>query len=289
MRLINPSVNLIKQNPGLSGIYQIIEKIGRVCYKSEDKITEDSAKPFVDRMIKSGHNAMLEHGTVYLAAPYNNEDLLFWKVANSPYSKSVCDDKSNLLCLTTNLRVIAELNTWEVIDKYLCEPTETHAKRICLKFITSIGVSREFNRHRTASIAEQSTRYCNYSKEKFGGEVTFVIPSWANIAERSYTISQFNDETYYADYIPEFSLINSYLGAEQYYLELIEEGWKPQQARETLPLATATEVVYTAFEDDWEHFFDLRYRGTTGQPHPNAQQVASMAHDLIIKELGKDL
>lgn len=146
-----------------------------------------------------------------------------------------------------------------------------------------------YNKMRVNSVAEQSTRYCNYSKEKFGGEVTFVIPSWANIKERSYTISQFNDETYYADYIPEFSLINSYLGAEQYYLELIEEGWKPQQAREVLPLATATEVVYTAFEDDWEHFFDLRYRGTTGLPHPNAQQVASMAHDLIIKELGKDL
>lgn len=131
--------------------------------------------------------------------------------------------------------------------------------------------------------------YCNYSKEKFGGEVTFVIPSWANIKEKSYTIRQFNDEIYYADYIPEFSLINSYLGAEQYYLELIEEGWKPQQAREVLPLATATEVVYTAFEDDWRHFFSLRYRGTTGAPHPNAKQIASMAHDLILKELGKNL
>lgn len=148
MKLINPSVELITQTPGLEGIYKQVERVGRVCYKSEDKITEDSAKPFVERMIKSGHNAMLEHGTVYLAAAYNNEDLLFWKVANSPYSKGVCDDKSNLLCLTTNLRVIAELNAWEVIDKYLCEPTETHAKRICLKFITSIGVSREFNRHK---------------------------------------------------------------------------------------------------------------------------------------------
>ena len=77
--------------------------------------------------------------------------------------------------------------------------------------------------------------------------------------------------------------------AEREYTLLINKGWQPQQAREVLPLATATEVVYTAFEDDWKHFFDLRYRGTTGLPHPNAQQVASMAHDLIIKELGKDL
>lgn len=276
MKLINPSVELIAQTPGLEGIYKQIERVGRVCYKSEDKITEDSAKPFVERMIKSQHLAMLEHGTVYLAAPYNNEDLLFWKVANSPYSKSVCDDKSNLLCLTANLRVIAELNAWEVIDKYLCEPTETHAKRICLKFITSIGVSREFNRHRIASIAEQSTRYCNYSKEKFGGEVTFVKPYWSltSIVEEDV-----NGDTF----------IEALENAESTYLYLIENGWQPQQAREVLPLATATEVVYTAFEDDWKHFFSLRYRGTTGQPHPNALQVATMAHDLIIKELGKDL
>lgn len=289
MRLINPSVNLIKQNPGLSGIYQIIEKIGRVCYKSEDKITEDSAKPFVERMIKSGHNAMLEHGTIYLAAPYNNEDLLFWKVANSPYSKGVCDDKSNLLCLTTNLRVIAELNAWEVIDKYLCEPAESHAKRICLKFITSIGVSREFNRHRVASVAEQSTRYCNYSKEKFGGEVTFVKPVWSELPVGQYGIKQGYPEEYYKCGFSDRRFINYLLDAEYFYLDYTKDGWQPQQARETLPLATATEVVYTAFEDDWEHFFDLRYRGTTGMPHPNAKQVASMAHDLIIKELGKDL
>lgn len=277
MKLINPSVELITQTSGLEDIYKQVERVGRVCYKSEDKITEDSAKPFVERMTKMQHYAMLEHGTVYLAAPYNNEDLLFWKVANSPYSKGVCDDKSNLLCLTTNLRVIAELNAWEVIDKYLCEPTETHAKRICLKFITSIGVSREFNRHRVASVAEQSTRYCNYSKEKFGGEVTFVLPNWM--------ISPIWDENDRAGHI----FLQTMKISEGIYLELLSEGWQPQQAREVLPLSTATEVVYTAFENDWKHFFDLRYRGTTGQPHPNAQQVASMAHDLIIKELGKDL
>lgn len=288
MKLINPSVSLIKQNPGLSGIYQVIEKIGRVCYKSEDKITEDSAKPFVERMIKSQHLAMLEHGTVYLAASCNSEDLIFWKVANSPYSKVVCNDRANMLYITTNLRVIAELNAWEIIDKYLCEPTELHIKRICLKFITSIGVSREFNRHRTASIAEQSTRYCNYAKDKFGGEVTFVIPSWLNLKEGSY-----NSKDYYKDFYtndnPEYSYIIHLLTAEATYLRLIKDGWQPQQAREVLPLATATEVVYTAFEDDWRHFFSLRYRETTGKVHPNALQVSTMAHNLILKELGKDL
>lgn len=288
MRLINPSVSLIKQNPGLSGIYQVIEKIGRVCYKSEDKITEDSAKPFVERMIKSQHLAMLEHGTVYLAASCNSEDLIFWKVANSPYSKIVCNDRANMLYITTNLRVIAELNAWEIIDKYLCEPTELHIKRICLKFITSIGVSREFNRHRTASIAEQSTRYCNYAKDKFGGEVTFVIPSWLSFKEGSYNQKDY-DKDFYTNDSPEYSYIIHLLTAEATYLRLIKDGWQPQQAREVLPLATATEVVYTAFEDDWRHFFSLRYRETTGKVHPNALQVSTMAHNLILKELGKDL
>lgn len=277
MKLINPSVGLITQTPGLEGIYKQVERVGRVCYKSEDKITEDSAKPFVERMVKSQHLAMLEHGTVYLAASCDSEDLIFWKVANCPYSKVVCNDRANMLYVTTNLRVIVELNAWEVIDKYLCEPTELHIKRICLKFITSIGVSREFNRHRTASIAEQSTRYCNYSKEKFGREVTFVLPNWMT--------SPIWDENDKAGHM----FLQTMKISEDIYLELLSEGWQPQQAREVLPLSTATEVVYTAFEDDWKHFFDLRYRGTTGLPHPNAQQVATMAHDLIIKELGKAL
>lgn len=271
MKLINPSVELITQTPGLEGIYKQIERVGRVCYKSEDKITEESAKPFVERMVKSQHLAMLEHGTVYLAAPYNNEDLIFWKVANSPYSKGVCDDKSNLLCLTTNLRVIAELNAWEVIDKYLCEPTESHAKRICLKFTTSIGVSREFNRHRVNSIAEQSTRYCNYSKEKFGGEITFVLPNWMT--------SPIWDENDRAGHI----FLQTMKISEDIYLELLAEGWQPQQAREVLPLSTATEVVYTAFEDDWKHFFDLRLWEITGKVHPNAKQVAQLAWNKLEK------
>ncbi len=289
MKLINPSVELITQTSGLEGIYKQVERVGRVCYKSEDKITEDSAKPFVERMIKSQHLAMLEHGTVYLAASDDSEDLIFWKVANSPYSKVVCNDRANMLYVTTNLRVIAELNAWEVIDKYLCEPTELHIKRICLKFITSIGVSREFNRHRTTSIAEQSTRYCNYSKEKFGGEVTFVKPVWSELPVGQYGIKQGYPEEYHKCGFSDRRFINYLLDAEYFYLDYTKDGWQSQQARETLPLATATEVVYTAFEDDWEHFFDLRYRGTTGMPHPNAQQVASMAHDLIVKELGKDL
>lgn len=146
-----------------------------------------------------------------------------------------------------------------------------------------------YNKLRVASIAEQSTRYCNYSREKFGGEVTFVKPVWSELPVGQYGIKHGYPEEYYKCDFSDRRFINYLLDAEYFYLDYTKNGWQPQQARETLPLATATEVVYTAFEDDWEHFFDLRYRGSTGAPHPNAQQVASMAHDLILKELGKDL
>lgn len=301
MKLINPSVELITQTPGLEGIYKQVERVGRVCYKSEDKITEESAKPFVERMVKSQHLAMLEHGTVYLAAPYNNEDLIFWKVANSPYSKGVCDDKSDLLCLTTNLRVIAELNAWEVIDKYLCEPTETHAKRITTHFICDTGVAREFCRHRVFSFAQESTRYCNYSKDKFGSELTFIIPCWLSIPEGQYApwfLTGLNKEERedwckIAGSKEKWNCMQSFCGTlsaiEDSYMELSDEGLKAQEARDVLPLCTKTELVMTGFESDYKHFFDLRFRGTTGAPHPMAYKLSSMTYDLILKELGKDL
>ena len=150
-------------------------------------------------------------------------------------------------------------------------------------------MSRECNRNRSFSIAEQSTRYCNYSKEKFGSEVSFVIPSWLDIKEGQYDEIQYVNDIYYKDYSPEFTFMKALFDAEDNYLRLINDGYKPQQAREVLPLSTATEVVYTAFEDDWRHFFDLRLRGTTGQPHPNMLQVAVMAHDAILNKLNLNL
>ena len=158
MKLIDPSVELMTQPQGIEGIYKHIEAVARTCYKSEDKVTEDSAEPFVNRLIKSKHLAMVEHATVYMEGAPEIDDIKFWQVANSPYSKVVSDSESSKLYVTTNLRVLIENNAMELLDKYLCEPTEHHAKRITLKFITSIGVSREANRHRSFSVAEMSTR-----------------------------------------------------------------------------------------------------------------------------------
>lgn len=164
MRLIKPQFEIWEQEPGIDGIYKAIERAGRICYRSENKITEDSAKPFVDRMIKSGHGAMLEHGTVYLDAPNSAGDYnLVPFFASNPYSRVVIrylDDRVHNY-VTTNFRVIVE-NFAKVyipdILQYLCEPTEFHEKRITVHFVCDRGVSHEFVRHRVFSFAQESTR-----------------------------------------------------------------------------------------------------------------------------------
>ena len=306
MKLINPKAELLLQQPGLKEVYKQIELAGRTCYKSTDKITEDSAKPFVDRMIKSNHLAMLEHGTVYLeflceqpikithtdgtSDVYNDTEIynsLVNKYTKNLYSK-VNECYTGLggyaVYITTNLRVLVE-NDWLDDLQYICEPTEYHEKRYTFRLTTSIGVTRELNRHRVHSIAEQSTRYCNYSKDKFGGEVTFCIPSWLDLEEGSYDWN-----TYFGDWrwiditspIKDQFVANCFYNEKQ-YLDLINQGWQPQQAREVLPLCTATEIVHTAFTSDWKHFFDLRYFGKTGAPHPNMVELAG----LMAKEADK--
>lgn len=280
MKLIKPKAELLIQPNGLDGIYKQIELAGRTCYKSEDKITEDSAKVFVDRMIKSNHLAMLEHGTVYLAVSAKDDMCLI--LGMNPYTKN--NLKDDVYYFTTNLRVLVEHKALWVLDKYLCEPTKYHERRYTFKATTSIGVTREMNRHRVNSIAEQSTRYCNYSRNKFGNEVTFIKPSWFD-RRVAVTIS--------GKYIPadakgdftqeEARLIESLSNAEESYIYLIKCGWQPQQAREVLPLCTASEIIHTAFASDWRFFFDLRLFGKTGNPHPNmlllAQKMKAEAED----------
>lgn len=296
MKLINPSVELITQAPGLEGIYKQVERVGRVCYKSEDKITEDSAKPFVDRMIKSGHGAMLEHGTIYLFIPWN--EYYDKKTIKYLYNKYSVNNgvKDAGVYITTNLRVLVE-NGWLDDLQYICEPTEFHERRVTVHFVCDRGVSHEFVRHRVMSFAQESTRYCNYSKDKFGNELTFIKPCWLDIPTGQYVYwdGDWCDINKMKIQLPEgeHKDIDAFLwtlnNAETHYTLLINSGWKPQEARAVLPNSLKTELVVTGFVSDWKLFFDLRYRGTTGAPHPDAKQVASMAHDLMLKELGKDL
>ena len=294
MKLIKPDVIIKEQEEGLSGIYKQIEWAGRHCYKSLDKITEDSAKAFVDRMIKSGHGAMLEHGTVYLKMPITAAtSYRIDEYKDNQYSKTKIGDH-NYYYITTNMRVLVEHN-WLKDLQYICEPTEYHEKRITVKWTCDRGVSHEFVRHRVFSFAQESTRYCNYSKDKFGNELTFIIPSWLDIPEGSYAWDDssiphlVNDDNKHNDCDTNNSVetaTNTFMHALQLaefrYLELLKRGWKPQQARQVLPNALKTELVMTGFESAWKGFFKLRSPkyGAIGV-HPDAAYLADKLYDKI--------
>ena len=264
MQLIGPSFEILEQAPGIQGIKKQIERAGRTCYKSEDKITDTSCEEFVSRMVNSGHGAMLEHGTVYLYVEYGSPvgdtryfagtELLikYNKNKHSKVHSEIIHNYLHKIYITTNYRVLVE-NGWLDDLQYQCEPTEYHEKRITVKFTCDRGVSHEFVRHRVFSFAQESTRYCNYSKSKFGEEITFIAPS-----REMDPLSQDVFEACLSD-------------IESHYMSLIGLGWKAQEARALLPNALKTELIMTGFLSDWEHFFKLRCHSTA---HPDARALA---------------
>ena len=318
MNIIEPKFEIIEQSFDgdlLSDMFKHIELCGRTCYKSEDKITDDSMFKFIEHLEKSEHGAMLEHGTVYLTIPVlspNDEAcpyILKTDIVNffqhneySKVNKETVTSCFTIFYITTNWRVIFE-NKDELMCKNIFEnyhiqkedletcflqfmtvPSEHHEKRYTVKFTCDIGVSREFNRHRKDSIAEESTRYCNYTKDKFGGELNIAKPVWIDqkeidafqnfgldIFEYCYQIYNKKDQDEFSD-IDYWLFAN--LADEYSYINLIRLGWTPQQARVVLSLDTKTELIHTAFASDWKHFFNLRALGTTGAPHPSAKELA---------------
>lgn len=309
MKLIKPSYEIWHQPCGLEGVYKQIERAGRICYKSEDKITENSAKSFVDRMIKSGHGAMLEHGTVYLMKesefinthihPEDGEEqecnpLL--KYYDNAYSHVRQEHTTGwFVYVTTNLRVLVE-NGWMDDLKYICEPTEYHERRVTVHFVCDRGVSHEFVRHRVFSFAQESTRYCNYSKDKFSNEITYICPCWLDydrVQELTEIANRDNKEVYKMGHDESLSMeerglcsfVYDMSNHEHGYLFQISAGWKAQEARAILPNSLKTELVMTGFVSDWKHFFSLRSKiAKTGKPHPQAQELADPLMDEFIKK-----
>lgn len=329
MKLIDQKAELLPQPKCLEEVYKQIELCGRTCYKSENKITKDSAKGFVDRMVKSNHTAMLEHGTVYLhlqinvknctstydypeggfTAHYNWSDVVGKIYANyrtNPYSMVIYvinGTKNSPIYdyyITTNYRVLIE-NGWLNDLKFICEPTEHHEKRYTFKLTTDRGVSHELVRHRHFSFAQESSRYCNYSKNKFGKELTFIIPDkiYRIRDEVASTIDSLTgqEKVFLKEYVgealvEELTIHSRDISAwydlmkriEEDYMYLIEDEWTAQDARSVLPNTIKTEICMTGFESDWKHFFNLRYYGTTGAPHPDMKSLTS----LMIKELNNN-
>lgn len=290
MKLIKQSFEFINQTDfSLVGIKKHIERCARVSYKSEDKITDTSYEKFVNMLESRGHDRPLEFGTVYLSRTSQKEDNMEWldKYAYNPWSKfsfgngstRINGELRNTVYVTTNYRVIKE-HHWEDDLQYLCEPTEYHYKRYTIHMILDRGVMDEFRTHVGLSHLAESTRYCNYSKDKFGNEITFIKPCWCNIPEGDY-----GTPDYIPDRLPrigatESGLIDAFQYAEYYYFFLLSEGWTPQQARSVLPLGIKSELISCGFKDAWENFFKRR---DAPDAHPMAQEIANPMHKEFFK------
>ena len=195
MKVIKPGFKIIRPDitdggAGRAAIYQLIEQAGRTCYKSEDRIRNDSAAKFVKGLVKSGHEAMIEHASM------------------------------------------------------------------TVRFTVDRAIANEIVRHRVASYAQESTRYCNYGVDKFGSEITVIEPFYLKQGTVGYDI-----------------WMAACQAAEFAYFQMLDYGCTPQEARAVLPLSTKTELVMTANMREWRHFFKLRAAGLTGQPHPQMLEV----------------
>lgn len=277
MRLIKPNFNIIKQKPGIEGIYKIIEQAGRTCYKSTDKITEDSAKKFVEMLNVRHHLSVYEHGTVYLKINFNYIDIsekydipilpdIILKYVNNKYTKTVIiENLDNYTAyITTNYRAIVE-NKWEDDLQYLCEPTEYHEKRVTVHFVSDIHFYKDITRHRPMSYAIESTRFCNYIKERFGGSISFATPIWLKEEE-------------------ELEFEEDLKVVENLYFKWIKKGWQPQQAAYFLIQGTKADIVMTGFISDFMHVFDLRTsKATTGKAHPSVIELFDPLYEEFIK------
>lgn len=287
MKLIKQSFQFVNQKGfTLRDIYKHIEYCARISYKSQDKITDTSYEKFVNMLESRGHDRPLEFGTVYLSRISQKEDNMEWldKYAYNPWSKfsfgngstRINGELRNTVYVTTNYRVIKE-HHWEDDLQYLCEPTEYHHKRYTVHMILDRGVMDEFRTHVGLSHLAESTRYVNYSKKKFGSELTFIKPCWLD-DEKLKLYGPYH--TVIRDKSPESIFIANLNNVERDYLDLIKLGWTPQQARSVLPLSIKSELISCGFKDSWENFF---YRRDAPDAHPMAQEIAKPMHQKFIE------
>ena len=282
MKLIKQSFEILEQRDfNLVGIKRFIERCGRVCYKSEDRITDDSYEKFVDMLIKRDHTRPLEFGTIHLKMSVSDfhklrDTLCINKMWNNQWIRYVCN--GDLTYITTNYRYFLDIVKILPFVEDCIDPSNTklknkYYKRHTVHFILSRGIMDEFRTHIGLSHLAESTRYCNYSKDKFDNELTFIIPSWLDTPEGHYAWeTMFGDNMYIDTSSPIKEQYNATLFiAEKNYLDFIRQGWTPQQAREVLPLSVKSELISCGFEDAWSNFF---YRRCAKDAHPMAREIA---------------
>lgn len=315
IKVVNPNVGIWKQDGyTLDAIWKHIARCARVCYQSVHKNNGEIDyefllrtlfrgidflnQPYTDDDVLKTHLSVCEHGTVHLKYP------LFMPRAAAQANRFIHNHYSRTkehegyIYVTTNMRVLIEhhwMDELEFIDNTPNCPY--YMPRTTVSFITDIGASRELNRHRCHSISEESTRYCRYNADKFGNNISVAKLPWIPDSDTDH-ISNYNvgfyddDEIYYDGIIPDkytvnWNAIDWFLYGLQIanlvYCKCIELGWTAQQAREILPLNTKTQVVHTAFVDDWKHWIDLRSNEVSGKAHPCMKELADKLVKLINK------
>lgn len=299
MKIINAQASVLVENDPIKKI----EKCGRVCYKSEDKITEDSAEKFVASIIKRGHEAVLEHASfIFEFSRSVYEDLIekvkfvethypvkmylrftdaygyivsgnvrawrdfFWFAGVPPYMGDFV--KTNPILFPEfkdDITFSRKKGEWNISQISTNDLVFTYQRLVhedvSVKFICDRGVTHEIVRHRPASFCQESTRYCNYSNGKFGGEITVIKPCFFK-----------ENSTRYLNW---FVACES---AETAYNAILEDGGTPQEARDVLPNSLKTEIIMTANLMEWCHFFNLRMSPAA---HPQMREVASYAYDAL--------
>lgn len=307
MKLIKQDFNIVNQQGfSIKDIKKHIEYCARISYKSQDRITDDSYEKFVNMLESRGHDRPLEFGTVHLKMPWKTFNNFagfcvskgFW---DSCWIKYNIDRESEdkMVYITINYRYYKKLGTLKPLYGYIDikeffteEDNKFYPKRYTVHFITSRGIMDEFRTHVGLSHLAESTRYCNYSKDKFNNELTFIIPCWMDIPEGSIdlgnydkTSARYNDgNIHIIDNKPPYvgvDFIRSLCEAEYSYLSIVRNGWTPQQAREVLPLAVKSELISCGFEDAWSNFF---YRRCAKDAHPMAREIATSVQNKF-KEL----
>lgn len=317
MKIIEPSVEYVNGNVGLFDRPKHVELCGRVCYKSEDKITDGSAEKFIAGIIKHGHEAVLEHARITLdltdypqtwdwiqsrRVEMNTYDGVADYLTSTDLSSSYAKIVSGNMRAWRNLSAFAVAHEYEIpaavrrmwienapffpeyvskIASYIKDtltdinprpgvPTfNDPALRLrhswyTLRFICDRGVTHEIVRHRPASYCQESTRYCNYSKEGFGGEITVIKPSFFAVGSEQYHAWR-----------------DACSNAEVDYFHLLNLGCSPQEARDVLPTSLKTELVMTATAAEWKHFLKLR---TAEAAHPQMREVATWAKGILIEK-----
>lgn len=319
MKIVNQKAIIMDQTT-VSEAYKHIEKIGRTCYKSEDRITDDSAVKFCVAMKNSKHYGILEHYTIHMIMTEFICDVLTSYMKDYGLIKYIAYDylSDGRAIVSASFRPFLELadmlsqhvsiplypvynilkNTFpeifvdvytEDVKRYddeiiICSDDvfvekmshDDYAEfsifnQILMKhmthtflFTTDRGISHELVRHRPASFAQESTRYCNYSKGKFGNEITVIKPCFYEEGSELYELWKKGCED-----------------DEINYFKLLDKGATAQQARDNLPTSLKTDIIVTATEEEWRHIIDLRYKGITGAPHPQMIELMGLAYPFL--------